>query len=310
MRDEFQKVLEAIQDSYKQLPALNNTGCLNLPSKDAVRALCDELLQILFPGFYEDHTLSDQPLEEITKQRLETFEALLRGQVCKSLRTVEPRCPEAQAEKAVIKFLKALPVVRKLLATDVEAAFEGDPAARSSQEIILAYPFLETIAIQRSAYLLYQDNVPLLPRMMTEWAHTRTGIDIHPGAQIGSHFFIDHGTGVVIGETCIIGSHVKLYHGVTLGARSFQKDEEGHIIKGVKRHPNVEDYVTIYPNSTILGGETTIGAHSTIGGNVFLLHSVQADSLVYYDYEEAQLRIIPKKKRRNTSTAEAAQYEI
>ncbi|MEO8207369.1 MAG: serine acetyltransferase, partial [Chthoniobacterales bacterium] len=202
MRQEFEKILESIQESYKQLPALNNTGCLNLPSKDAVRKICEELLQILFPGFYEDHNLKSEALAEITRQRLEALIELLQNQVCKSLRVDEPGCPEARAEKAISKFLKALPTVRRLLATDVEAAFEGDPAARSNQEIILAYPFLETIAIQRSAHLLYKDAVPLLPRMMTEWAHNQTGVDIHPGAQIGSHFFIDHGTGVVIGETC------------------------------------------------------------------------------------------------------------
>ncbi len=145
------------------------------------------------------------------------------------------------------------------------------------------------------AHLLYQKQLPLIPRMMTEWAHSRTGIDIHPGAQIGSHFFIDHGTGVVIGETCVIGSHVKLYHGVTLGARSFEKDEHGHIRKGGKRHPNVEDHVTIYPNSTVLGGETVVGARTTVGGNVFLTESVPPDSLVYY--EAKQIAIIAKKSR-------------
>jgi serine O-acetyltransferase len=142
------------------------------------------------------------------------------------------------------------------------------------------------------AHLLYEKHVPLIPRLMTEWAHTRTGIDIHPGAKIGSHFFIDHGTGVVIGETCEIGSHVKLYHGVTLGARSFQRDDQGHILKGGKRHPNVEDHVTIYPNSSVLGGETVVGARSTIGGNVFLTQSVPPDSLVYYEAEHMQ--VVPK----------------
>src|SRR6266851_4597212 len=154
-------------------------------------------------------------------------------------------------------------------------------------------PPKEAIAIQRMAHVLYEMNLPLIPRIMTEWAHSRTGIDIHPGAKIGSHFFIDHGTGVVVGETSEIGARVKLYHGVTLGARSFQKDEHGKIKKGGKRHPKVEDDVTIYPNSTVLGGETVIGARSTIGGNVFLVQSVPPDSLVYY--EEKQLRIVPKR---------------
>ena len=164
--------------------------------------------------------------------------------------------------------------------TDVEAAYEGDPAAQSFEEIILAYPSLEAIAVQRMAHVLYNYGIPLIPRMMTEWVHSKTGIDIHPGAEIGSHFFIDHGTGVVIGETCVIGSHVKLYHGVTLGARSFQKDEEGNPIKGIKRHPNVGNGVVIYPGATILGGETVIGARSTIGANAFIMNSIDEDSLV------------------------------
>jgi serine O-acetyltransferase len=190
------------------------------------------------------------------------------------------------------KFCHALPEVRDLLRTDIEAAYEGDPAASRMEEIILSYPFIEAIAIQRVAHRLHQFGAPLIPRMMTEWAHCRTGIDIHPGASIGSHFFIDHGTGVVIGETSRIGHHVKLYHGVTLGARSFARDDSGRVVKGGKRHPDVEEHVTIYPNSTILGGETVIGAHSTIGANVFLMHSVPPNSLVVY--EEKQLAILDK----------------
>jgi len=193
-----------------------------------------------------------------------------------------------------------LPDVRELLRTDIEDAYEGDPAALYSEEIILSYPFIEAIAIQRLAHVLYLTAAPIIPRMMTEWAHSRTGIDLHPGAKIGSHFFIDHGTGVVIGETCRIGNHVKLYHGVTFGARSFAKDEAGHIVKGGKRHPNVGDHVTIYPNSTILGGETVIGANSTIGANVFLMHSVPPDSLVIY--EEKQL-VVRDKSARKKETA-------
>jgi serine O-acetyltransferase len=193
------------------------------------------------------------------------------------------------------KFSKLLPEVRSLLHTDIEAAYAGDPAALRREEIILSYPFIEAIAIQRLAHQLHHFQAPVIPRMMTEWAHSRTGIDIHPGATIGPHFFIDHGTGVVIGETCRIGSHVKVYHGVTLGARSFVKDEEGQIIKGGKRHPDVGDHVTIYPNSTILGGKTVIGEHSTIGANVFLMHSVPPNSLVFY--EEKQLAIRDKSTR-------------
>jgi Serine acetyltransferase len=203
------------------------------------------------------------------------------------------------------QFCRSLPGVREALRTDIEAAFDGDPAALGHEEIILSYPFIEAIAIQRLAHRLYLSGAPVIPRMMTEWAHGRTGIDIHPGASIGNHFFIDHGTGVVVGETCRIGHHVKLYHGVTLGARSFVKDEEGHIIKGGKRHPDVEDKVTIYPNSTILGGKTVIGKNSTIGANVFLMRSVPANSLVFY--EATQLTILDK---RGGNKAPALEWSI
>jgi serine O-acetyltransferase len=214
----------------------------------------------------------------------------------KSLAAVNGRAAtNEQAEEILDFFFSQLAGLRQKLWADIDAAYEGDPSAHSFEEIILAYPAIEAIAIQRMAHLLYQHNLPLVPRMMTEWAHGRTGIDIHPGAKIGSHFFVDHGTGVVIGETCVIGSHVKLYHGVTLGARSFQKDDQGHIRKGGKRHPNVEDHVTIYPNSTVLGGETVVGARSTIGGNVFLTESVPPDSLVYYAAK--QIAIVPKRER-------------
>jgi serine O-acetyltransferase len=196
--------------------------------------------------------------------------ARLKAEVAKSL-TAEAQRPSGEAvNRVVCHLMESLPGVRRLLRTDVEAAYEGDPAAVC----------IEAIAIQRVAHILYLDRVPLLARMMTEWAHSRTGIDIHPGAAIGSHFFIDHGTGVVIGETCVIGDRVKLYHGVTLGARSFPKDEHGRVVKGIKRHPDVEDGVTIYPNATILGGATAIGAGSTIGANAFLDGSIPAHSLV------------------------------
>jgi serine O-acetyltransferase len=182
--------------------------------------------------------------------------------------------------------------VRALLQTDVEAAFEGDPAACSFEEIILAYPGLEAIAIQRTAHVLYKENVPLIPRMMTEWAHGRTGIDIHPGAEIGTHFFIDHGTGVVIGETAALGNHVKLYQGVGLVARSLAA---GQALRGKKRHPTLEDYVTVYANATIVGGDTVIGARSTIGANVFILESVSPDML--YALGEQSHQVKEKKKK-------------
>ena len=275
-------LLADLLESYNRIGGINNIDGLNLPSKRAVAQICEDLLQILFPGFHDEEPIAPQRVTELTLSRLLSFAERLRGEVFKSLRVQEPQCPARRAEAIVLHLVEKMPRVRELLRTDLEAAFEGDPASQSFEEIILSYPCIEAIAIQRVAHILYLEAVPLVPRIMTEWAHSGTGIDIHPGAKIGSYFFIDHGTGVVIGETCEIGSRVKLYHGVTLGARSFKKDEQGKIKKGGKRHPNVEDGVIIYPNSTILGGETTIGARSTIGANVFLMTSVPPDSLVTY----------------------------
>src|SRR5256714_7413412 len=253
-------------------------------------------MSLMFPGFRSEALVSSEDLADTTRIRVRHLHARLRTEICRSLGKIPPdEATEAKAEEVLSDFFKQLPSVREMLWADIDAAYEGDPAATSYEEIILAYPSLEAIAIQRMAHLLYEANLPLIPRMMTEWAHSRTGIDIHPGAKIGSHFFIDHGTGVVIGETCVIGAHFKLYHGVSLGARSFQKDEDGKIKKGGKRDPTGEDDVTIYPNSTVLGGETVIGARSTIGGNVFLVQSVPADSLV--SYAETQVHIVHNRPR-------------
>ena len=281
--------------SYLKVGGLNNRDAHNMPSKRAVGQICEDLLQLIFPGFHDDDAIHHGSLDELTVTRLSVVIKRLSDQVRKSVRIGDPHKPTGLTPPIIRKFCQSLPEVRALLRTDIEAAFEGDPAALVREEIILSYPFLETIAIQRLAHRLYQFGAPVVPRMMTEWAHSRTGIDIHPGATIGTHFFIDHGTGVVIGETCKIGNHVKLYHGVTLGARSFVKDEAGQIVKGGKRHPEVEDGVTIYPNSTILGGETVIGKKSTIGANVFLMQSVAPYSLVIY--EEKQLSIRNKRSK-------------
>jgi serine O-acetyltransferase len=293
----YYQFVPALLASYAAVGGLNNRDAHNMPSTRAVGQICEDLLQLLFPGFHDDDAVHHGTLAELTTGRLSKVASRLEDQVRKSVRIGDPKKPTGRTPPILRHFFSSLADVRELLRTDIEAAYEGDPAALYSEEIILSYPFIEAIAIQRLAHVLYLAGAPIIPRMMTEWAHSRTGIDIHPGAKIGSHFFIDHGTGVVIGETCRIGKSVKLYHGVTLGARSFAKDEAGHIVKGGKRHPNVEDNVTIYPNSTILGGETVIGANSTIGANVFLMHSVPADSLVIY--EEKQLVIRNKSTRRN-----------
>ncbi|MBQ2624849.1 MAG: serine acetyltransferase [Kiritimatiellae bacterium] len=190
-------------------------------------------------------------------------------------------CPNRDAKEIVDEFLAALPEVRRLVETDVQAAYDGDPAATSRMEVVMAYPGLYAVTIHRLAHVLYKLKVPIIPRVMSELAHSKTGIDIHPGATIGERFFIDHGTGVVIGETTVIGRNVRLYQGVTLGGLSFDKDSTGALVKGLKRHPNIEDNVVIYANATILGGDTTIGHDSEIGGNVWIKESVPPYSRVY-----------------------------
>ena len=294
MESALKQVIRDTLVSYEEVGGLNNTDGHNLPSKRMLGQICGQLLQVLFPGFHDENPIHKSELGAVTDDRVRKLAKGLEDQISKSLQVADPACPKTKTKDVLLRLLQILPEVRNLLRTDIEAAYEGDPAALSNEEIILSYPCIEAIAIQRTAHILYLARVPLLPRMMTEWAHARTGIDIHPGAEIGAYFFIDHGTGVVIGETCRIGAHVKLYHGVTLGARSFAKDEAGKIVKGGKRHPDVEDRVTIYPNSTILGGETVIGAGSTIGANVFLMHGVPENSLVFY--EEKQLRIADKSR--------------
>ena len=291
-------LLAPILESYRDVGGINHLDRANLPSKRSIAILCEDLLHILFPGFFSDEAVSAEELPEAAQEIIDQIADRLEPEIAVSLRKGAGDSKEIRdrAVAATEKFIQGIPCVRFVLKTDVEAAFAGDPAARSLEEIVLAYPGLDAIAIQRSANLLYRDNVPLIPRMMTEWAHGRTGIDIHPGAQIGSHFFIDHGTGVVIGETCEIGKRVKLYHGVTLGARSFQKDESGEIIKGLKRHPKVEDDVTIYPNGIILGGDTVIGARSTVGANVFLMKSIPPDTLLVRG-EQIQQRMDKKAKK-------------
>ncbi len=285
------KIVDDLLLSYQEVGGINRIDSANLPSRPGIASICEDLLQILFPGFLETEAIESENLDKDTSELLETIFFALNKEINRSLRLLGDE--ESQSKNSIelaSNFLSELPKIRSLLRTDVEAAYEGDPAAQSFEEIILAYPSLEAIAVQRMAHVLYNLGIPLIPRMMTEWVHSKTGIDIHPGATIGSHFFIDHGTGVVIGETCEIGSHVKLYHGVTLGARSFQKDNAGNPIKGIKRHPNVEDYVVVYPGATILGGETVIGARSTIGANAFIMNSIDEDSLVALSDVEHEIK--------------------
>ncbi len=284
-------ITEALVESYRTEGGINHLEGMDLPSKCAISALCADLLQIVFPGFYETETLHSGNLVCRTATRVQQVITGLKVEVRRSLASQNNSGPEldGKSHHLVCGFMRQLPEVRRLLVTDVKAAFDGDPAAGSYEEVILAYPGLEAIAIQRMAHLLYREGLPLIPRMMTEWAHTRTGIDIHPGAVIGTHFFIDHGTGVVIGETSTIGSHVKLYQGVGLVARSLAA---GQRLKGKSRHPRLEDHVTIYANATIVG-DITIGRRSTLGANVFVTEDVPSDRVVALDEVKHQVRTKP-----------------
>ena len=246
---------------------------LRLPDRGAIIGIIKEFRRLLFPAYFGDAQLMALPPENYAALLLERIETALTAQVALAL-------PEGQAFAAAAlthEILEQLPRIQQTLMTDIEATFDGDPAAADKEEIIFAYPGLFAIFVYRIAHELYLRQVPMIPRMMTEYAHSRTGIDIHPGAQIGPWFFIDHGTGIVIGETTVIGSHVKLYQGVTLGALSPRK---GHASLPGKRHPTVGSDVTIYSGASILGGETTIGDHAVVGGNAFLTDSVAEDTQV------------------------------
>jgi serine O-acetyltransferase len=288
---------DAINDllaTYGETGGINYlAAAATLPSRKTIEDACADLMSLMFPGFRGDALADSEDLPDITKSKIRTLRIRVKPEICKSFGDY-PASDETKrkADEVLDFFVSQLPEVRKLLWTDIDAAYEGDPAAKSYEEIILAYPSLEAIAIYRMAHVLY-NKVPLIPRIMTEWAHSRTGIDIHPGAQIGSHFFIDHGTGVVIGETTEIGSHVKLYQGVSFIAKS---TSGGQLLRGKKRHPTVEDHVTLYAGTSVMGGDTVIGAGSTVGANVFLTHSVPPNSLVYY--EEKQAAIVPKRSQK------------
>lgn len=291
MDKDFTKITDEILTSYRIGGGMNNIDGSNLPSKRALATICEDLLQLLFPGFHDQEPIHSQHLRRVTAHRIYSIGERLQEEICKSLRLREPGCPEEKANRVLLSFLEGIPAVRQVLRTDVEAAHAGDPAASTLDEVIVAYPYMEAIAIQRLAHVLYALEVPLLPRMMTEWAHARTGIDIHPGAHIGGHFFIDHGTGVVIGETSIIGHHVKLYQGVSLIARSLAG---GQALRGKRRHPQLEDKVTIYAGATVMGGDTVVGAGSTLAASVFLTHSVPPRSLVLL--RDTALQILDKDK--------------
>ena len=288
IREQLPILVEGLEGCWRCPTGMKTARGLNLAGQRTVHEVLDDLVAILFPGCHGELPASDHQVSGYLRKRLQNIASRLKIQIA---RAFEYQCTQEQcedcdrcaehAEDVVAYVLQSLKGIQEILQSDIVAAYEGDPAAKSTMEVVMSYPGVYAITVHRLAHLLYEKNVPLIPRVMSEFAHSRTGIDIHPGARIGRGFFIDHGTGVVIGETCTIGEHVKLYQGVTLGALSFEKDEYGHPIKGIKRHPNVEDHVVIYAGATILGGKTTIGSHSEIGGNVWLIHSVPPGSKVY-----------------------------
>ncbi len=301
-------ITKALLASYETEGGINHLDGINLPSDEAVNRLASDFMHLLFPGFFELKSLSKNDVPAFTATRLREIQASLADTIEKSLRHARDPEPASRAAALAMQLLGRLPAVRQIIQTDVQAAYTGDPAARSIEEIILAYPCVLVISLQRIAHELYKLGVPILPRMLTEYAHERTGTDIHPGAQIGTHFFIDHCTGVVIGETARIGNHVKIYQGVTLGAKSFEVDGDGNPVKGVKRHPDVADNVTIYAHATILGGDTHIGSHSIIGANVWILESVPANSIAYFRNENLVIRS-RRKKEKAVESREAAELQ-
>jgi len=284
-RSQLPNIVDEIVQSCQQEPTISHFDTTTIPSKESVIEILKDLQDLFFPGYFRTQEVDTYSLRYHIGNEVNWIFEKLANQIsrtiqheCRRMQSVCTRCME-RGQKEALAFLKKVPSLRQTLAGDVKAAYDGDPAAKNLDEIIFGYPCILAILIYRVAHELHIQGVPLLPRIMTEYAHSVTGIDIHPGAKIGSDFFIDHGTGVVIGETTEIGDRVRIYQGVTLGALSFPKDEQGNIVRGRKRHPTIEDDVIIYSNATILG-PTVIGARSVIGGNVWITQPIPADSVV------------------------------
>jgi serine O-acetyltransferase len=288
--------VEGMLASYRRDPRAQHVNRRFLPSRDEILEIAKLLLELFYPGYFGRQDLTDENLAFHVGNLLSNLREKLERQVETCLcfaaecdgRPAHP-CAE-EARRVAARFLGCLPAVRDALVLDVQAAYDGDPAASSLDEVILAYPGMLAVTVHRVAHELQDLGVPLMPRIMSEWAHSRSGADIHPGARIGKSFFIDHSTGVVVGETTTIGSNVKLYQGVTLGALSIPRDERGRVIRDSKRHPTVEDGVTIYANATVLGGRTVIGADSVVGGSVFVTESVPPSTRVALRPPEMTLR--------------------
>ena len=299
LKESLPDLTDRIVATYFKFGTINHLGHCTLPSYEVVVSAVEDLKDILYPGYrrraglhagnvvYHVGDLVDLLHDKLALQIARSFcHAAGKDMKCNPK---QRSAFEAIGQKHAIAFLEQLPELRERLAKDVEAAYQGDPACKSTDEVIFCYPGLEAVTVYRLAHLLHELEVPLIPRMMTEWAHARTGIDIHPGARIGDYFFIDHGTGVVIGETTVIGEYVKIYQGVTLGALSFPTNEQGELVRDTKRHPTIEDRVVIYANATVLGGDTVVGHDSVIGSSVWVTHSIAPETTV--TLEGPQLRI-------------------
>lgn len=277
MENTSDKLINRLLESYDQYDLTCKLDADAILNKETLICVLEKIREILFPGYFDKNRIRTDYVRFILGEKMEYVQYHLKKQIAKALGNLDKctGCPRAysveQAEKLVNEFLEKLPAIRDDLYTDVQAAYDGDPAAYSTDEVIFCYPGMYAITTYRIAHELYKLKIPMIPRIMSEHAHSLTGIDIHPGATIGRYFFIDHGTGIVIGETTTIGEHVKIYQGVTLGALSTRK---GQKLKGNKRHPTLGNNVTIYANTTVLGGETVIGDNTTIGGNAFIVNSV------------------------------------
>ena len=288
LNNEIPNIAKSLEDINKNYFFIEKT--IGFAGKETIYKILHNFRSALFPGVYDKYPIDETRVNIIIGNKLRTSALDLRDLIEKvlinkssvkdNLHTINTDC-KIRAGEIVIQLINKFPEIREKIQTDIQASYNGDPAAISTEEILLSYPSVEAISIHRIAHELYNLGVPIIPRIMSEYAHQLTGIDIHPGASIGEYFFIDHGTGVVIGETCTIGKNVKIYQGVTLGAKSFPLDEQGNPIKGVKRHPDIEDNVVIYAGATILGGDTKIGHNSMIGGNIWLTRSVPPYSKVY-----------------------------
>lgn len=301
LKEQLPDLTEQIVETYAKCSTTQYLGHTPLPRYGEVVSIVDDLTDIIFPGYRRREGLHIGNVTYYVGQLIDSLHDKLTEQIARALMhdariRSENKCAElvadyeSQGQAIAIKFLDLIPELREQLSTDVDAAHEGDPASKSHEEIIFCYPGLQAITCHRIAHELYRLEVPMIPRMISEHSHRETGIDIHPGASIGDHFFIDHGTGVVIGETCEIGNHCKLYQGVTLGAISFPTDSDGNLIRGAKRHPTLGDNVVIYANATVLGGKTVIGHDSVIGSSVWLTRSIEPFTTVLNETPNLRLK--------------------